>query len=110
MPDYAVRAAFDEVLSREVDERLLALVPGVVVSHPLEGGTEVAVPTTGRNVLQVADDLCRVATQLWGIAGFDPVALSIDPVALSIDPVALSIDPVALSIDPVALSFDPVAD
>ncbi|WP_374969632.1 hypothetical protein [Terrabacter sp. BE26] len=93
MPDYAVRAAFDEVLSEEVDARLLALVPGTVVSHPLKGGTEVVVRTTARNVLQVTEDLQRVATHLWGIAGVDPVALSIDPVALSTDPIALSIDP-----------------
>ncbi|MEW1953338.1 hypothetical protein [Terrabacter sp. NPDC080008] len=78
MPDYAVRAAFDEVLSVEVDERLLALVPGTVVSHPLRGGTEVAVPATARNVLQVAGDLSRVATHLWGVAGVDPVALTIE--------------------------------
>lgn len=79
MPDYAVRAAFDKVLSVEVDERLLALAPGTVVSHPFKGGTEVAVPSTARTVLQVADDLPRVATHLWGVAGVDPVALSIEP-------------------------------
>ncbi|WP_374969658.1 hypothetical protein [Terrabacter sp. BE26] len=80
MPDSAVHAAFDEVLSPQVDERLLTPLAGVVVFPSAQRRDRGRRADHGRNAFQVADDLGRLATHLWGIAGIDPVALSIDPV------------------------------
>jgi hypothetical protein len=79
MPDFAIRATFAVALPEEVDERLLALVPGTVVSHPIEGGEAVAVPVTYDSFREAAHDLSWWCERIRSTAGVDPVSVSLDP-------------------------------
>jgi hypothetical protein len=79
MPDFAIRATFGEVLPEDVDERLLDLVPGTVITHPLEGGEAVAVPVTHEDFRAAAQDLSWWAERIRHVTGVDPVSLSLDP-------------------------------
>ena len=79
MPNFAIRATWPGLLTEDADERLLDLVPGTVVVHPLEGGTEVAVPVTQDDIHSVTRSLEAWTALLAQYAGDDPESLSIDP-------------------------------
>jgi hypothetical protein len=79
MPDFAIRATWPGLLTEDAEERLLALAPGTVLSHPRDGGTAVAIPLTADDVHEAARRLTGWTATLEICAGLVPYSLSIDP-------------------------------
>lgn len=79
MPDYAVHLTYEDLLPEDVEEQLLDLLPGSVISHPGDGGTVVAVPITVSGISEAARDLPGWTDKIARLTGVSPSSLSVDP-------------------------------
>ncbi|WP_374968615.1 hypothetical protein [Terrabacter sp. BE26] len=79
MPDYSVHLTYGDLLEEEQEEQMLAQWPGTVVSHPVIGGTVVAIPVTSLSLVGAIGQAAELALDVLDIVDVEPASVSVDP-------------------------------